>query len=179
MNEPEIKPGDKIALFVSNFDPPTMDHVRAAEALAAYSGISRVWICPASADNDSHARNMSSILCSDLTANGKSVSLCTVGLDKKLNAAEALAWVRSKFKYLRFQPAVVSPEAVLPGEETIQVLFGPGKAIQEGTTGIVLDKFLPVVPDLKARVAAGMDESRSFPSPIWDYIQKNRIYRNG
>lgn len=174
----DLSVGDTVAVLVGRFDPPTMEHVRAIDALSSYSGVGHVWICPLSGKNDAHVRNMSSMLCSDFAANGKHVSYCTAALDKSISDPKlALAWIRERFAYLNFRMASTNPDYGIDTEKTFYIAFGPGAVTPAGSIGIVLENYLPVPADIEARIRAGQDESRAIVAPIWRYIQKHRLYR--
>lgn len=174
----QMKIGDTVALFVGEFDPPTMDHYRVIEALLAWTGVSHVWVCPMSGASDDHVRATTSMLCMDFASGGRQISHCTIALDKKMTVAkDALDWVRTHFPYLKFQLASLYPNVPIEAEQFFQIAFGSGAQTSNGATGIVLDKFLPAPADVKARIAAGEDQSRNIITPVWNYIQKNRLYR--
>lgn len=175
--EDRTKMGDTIALFVGSFNPPTMDHCRAIEAVKASSGINHVWVCPLPGAADPSVRAMVSILSFDMTANGNRVSLCTIALDKKLDSTQAVEWVRTKFPYLNFKVATLAPETVPDSQQTLQVFLGTAGVVAEGAAAVVAEKYAPAPPDIKERIKAGSDESRNFVGPVWDYIQKNKLYR--
>lgn len=171
--------GDTVILFVGSFDPPTMEHYRAIEALLSRPEAQHIWVCPLSGSNDRHVRDMASILVNDFSSNGKLVSYCTIALDKKMtDHKQAIEWVRNKFSYLKFQLATVAPDVAPDTSSFFQIAFGQSRVTPQGATGIILDKFAPIPPDLKGRIKAGMDETRNFITPVWDYVQKHRLYRN-
>ena len=170
--------GDMIALLVGDYDPPTMDACRAAEALLAKSGIDGVWLCPLSGSNSIHARNMASLLCTHFSASGRQVSLCSVALDKNMEPAMLSKWCRQRFPALRFRLASVQPMEVQDSERTLFMVFGSGKA-PHGADGVSLGKFAAVPSDIKERIARGEDRARDFVLAVWAYIQKNRLYRGG
>ena len=175
----QLKAGDRVALFVGNFNPPTIEHFRAIEAVLTRPEINRIWIAPLSGENDLHVRAMVSILAADFCSRGKIVSNCTVGLDKKMSDHKQIAdWVRTKFQYLKFQLMTVAPETAPDIESFLQISFGQhGGTNATGSTAVILDKYPPVSSDLKLKIQAGMDESRNFIAPIWSYLVKNKLYR--
>lgn len=172
-----MKVGDTVALFVGSFDPPTMDCCRAIEALKANPAIKHVWLCPLPGALDSHVRNMASILSVDMSSNSSKVSLCTVALDKKLDGKLAVEWLRAKFPYLTFKVATLAPETIADTQQTLQIFLGTAGVVAEGAAPVVSEKYAPAPPDLKARIKAGSDESRNFVAPVWNYIQKYKLYR--
>jgi len=176
--EEPVKSGDTIALFVGSFDPPTMDHYRAVEALQTCPEIKQVWICPLSGASDNHVRGMASIMSVDMATSSTKVSLCTIALDKTMTEAkQAIDWVRAKFPYLKFKAATLNPDSVADSQPTIQVFLGVAGVVAEGASAVTA-KFTVSPPDLKLRIKSGSDESRNFVAPVWNYIQKHKLYRD-
>lgn len=170
-----------IALLLGSFDPPTLDHERAVGALLSYSGIESVWVCPSFGSNADHVRNMCQAFCLGMSAGGKQVAACTVGLDKKINDRLCVAeWISSKFRTYSFRTAYVAPLDVgidVDGAMCVQI----GNAcspVSSGQVAIKLDKFIPVRQDLKESIRAGNDEGRSVPLGVWAYIQNHKLYRD-
>lgn len=172
------EPGDGIVVLVGSFDPPTMDHWRAVEALLARPDVKHVWLAPLHGENNDKVMSMTMLLATDLAAGHKQPTVCTVALDKKLtDTKELMSWIRGRYTANPFRLAAISPDAVEDSYPTIKVAFGPGAGTTGSTESVVLDKFLPVPADVKARIQGGSDESRNFPAPVWEYIQRHKLYR--
>lgn len=179
----QMEYGDMVAMFVGEFDPPTMDHVRAVEALLARPEIKHVWICPISTSKDqnhvAHVRNMATIFCMDFSSSGRQLSCCTAMLERKITTfKEAIEWARSTFPAYAFRLATVAPEVAGDVESTYFVTLGVSGAVApEGTSVLALENYVSVPKDLKTRIRSGIDESRNFVQPIWRYIMKHILYR--
>lgn len=176
----QLNVGDSVALFVGAFNPPTMDHYRAVEALFKEPEIKDIWICPLAGDDNANVRNMTALFCFEFSSTGKQISHCTAALDKDLKTApQAIEWVRAKFPYLKFKSATVAPETSTDRDVVYFIKLGvAGDTVPIGSRMIALTDYAPVVPDLKVRIKGGSDEGRSIPFPIWNYIQKHKLYRN-
>jgi len=168
--------GDTIILFADCFDPPTLDHSRAAEALLLLHS-HWLWLCPLPPIEPKHAehvRNMTSVLTFDL----KRVSTCTVALDKRVGVDGLLEWAQKRFPKNKFVVASMREAVFSRKTTTLCVKFGSQEGVvPPGGTIVPLDKYLPTPADVKQRIASGSDESRHFVRPVWDYIQKRRLYR--
>ncbi len=180
MEDPtQLALGDTILLLTGKFSPPTMSHYRAVEALMSRPEWKKIWIAPFYT-NDSHVKNMITAFSIDLCANGKQVSCCTVGLDKQIPSSREIAdWVRNKFPYLKFRIAVVDPDQCPEdSEKTVFVKLGiRGDTVPDGADLIALENFAPVPVDIQERIKNGSDESRNIPAPVWNYIQRHKLYR--
>ena len=195
---------DTIGLLVGRYDPPALDHSKAAEVLASTKGISQVWLCPLQftvpedgwpgiAEHAQHVRNMCTILATDLSSAGLPVAACTVALDNKTQPAmnevcQVLAACRSKFPYYKFRAALVvggvgisdrppppTPQYEDLEEDTLIFKFaGDDPTARRGIPVVV--RYAPP-QDLWLKLMAGRDESRHFCEPVWNYIQSHGIYR--
>lgn len=170
----ERKDTDTIALLVGKFDPPSIDHYRCIDAILSANLANRIWVCPLGND-DEHVRAMAALICTEATQPGRLVSLCSVALDKGLESPDELRiWCERKFKN-RFILGFLDSE--LKRSTGIAVVVGNKVAIENGNAQIVLPKFLPVHEDIKSRIKNGRDERKSFIPSVWNYIQKNKLYR--
>lgn len=186
MNKPnpadaqQVKAGDKIVLLVGPYDPAHMDYFRAIEALVSYRGVSQVWVAPFANDQrPEHVMNMCNMLALDATrATGKQVGCCTVPITKRFYSPDELrGWCQ------RVYPNVVFQTARMDGQhstEDIAVSFA-GRPLtgQEPAEHIDLREHLSQPEDLVERIQRGQDMVRSFPEPVWEYIQQYRLYRSG
>lgn len=169
--------GDMVALLVGGFDPPTIDHARAVEALLALPDIKHVWVAPrargAKGTGSDHVRAMATMFCADMmTSTRAQVTCCTAGLDKGIESPAALLTLcRVKFPYLRFTLAAVAPDQ--EGDIVVSLRNQPS-----GKNRVIrLDDFLPATDGIHARIADGRDESRNICAPVWRYIQTHRLWR--
>jgi len=171
--------GDTVLLMTGSFSPPTMNHYRAVEALMSRPEWKHIWIAPIYS-NDDHVKGLTTTFVVDLCANGKQISCCTIGLDKKLSSTQDVTdWVRKKFPYLNFRIAVVDPDPCpKDSEKTVFVKLGvKGDVVPDGADLIALESFSAVPADLLERIKNGSDESRNIPPPVWNYIQRHKLYR--
>lgn len=178
-------------LFVGRFDPPHINHVRAASALMRRSDVESVWVFPLAGPYESsaeHVRNMCTIWCADMSLGGEKPTCCTAGLDKGLQtASEAWAWMRMRFPTLNFKLAMFENEFDFAEDchdghalwSSYTVKVGAGRVTANLGPGFVVLNFPPVPRDLEERIIGGSNESRNFIAPVWDYLQKHRLYRNG
>jgi hypothetical protein len=179
---PDAEPqdGDHIALLMSPFNPPTMDHVRAVEALLKWNNIKHVWICPLASDADiKSVKEMCCEFCIELTLMGKRTSICTAALDKLWREpAPLVEWFKKHCPRLGLHPAYVAPnDPPIEAENAIAVMIGTPEAAPLGTTIVPLSVYLPVRDDIRESIGTGHDESRNLTRGVWAYIQKNRLYR--
>lgn len=167
--------GDNILLFMDKFDPPTLDHARAIDALFTYG--KWVWLCPI--DTNKNACDMANIITVDMRANNKNVDFCSAAVDKKINVEDFLSWIRKKYPDQNFIVASLNGQYFEVKRQWISVVVGE-KSGQVKPGGIVLsvEKFLPSPTDIQKRIISGSDESRHFIRPVWDYLQRHRLYRS-
>jgi nicotinic acid mononucleotide adenylyltransferase len=166
-------PGDRIALLVGNYDPPTMDYYRAIEALLSFGGIKNVWLCPLKANDDIWA--MTNSLAVDFCVNGRPLTACLL---KNKTPTDYAAWARKRYPELNFTIASVEKEEQ-DSEKTIFVKIGnEAVTTSQQVDVLVVDKFVPMPIDLKDRIKGGSDEARCFIPAIWNYIQKHKLYRD-
>jgi len=183
----EPKEGEEVVVLMDDFDPPTMSHVHAVETLVA-AGHCPIILCPmpvnrtsvgaGPAVGDADIRAMASILCADLCSSKVQTWLCTVALDKGMrDPREVLKWLEENKKGVAFLPASVWPVDLIIERRFIQIVFGGYSTSSKFAEPIAARKYLAVPLDIRSRIAAGMDESRNIPAPVWAYIQKKRLYR--
>lgn len=165
---PEQRDGDSVVLLVGDYDPPTMDYVRAIQSLLSGKGVEGVWACPIRPPDKQRSSALTMAFCSDMApaVKGK-LTCCTVGLDKWLDADGLLSWCQSKYPTLKFKVASMDGSSGMP------VVFAG-----EDSRGDVVKvtKFLRV-GQIDGRIAVGSDESRSCPAGVWSLIQSRRYYR--
>ena len=187
---------DTIGLLVGRYDPPTLDHSRAAEVLSTTRGISQVWLCPLQfdvpqdcwpgiAEHQQHVRNMCTILAMDMSSAGKPVAACTVALDNKVQpcmnrVGAVLETCRKKFPYYKFRPALVVSATGIADyyeeQEEDALIFkfaGDDPSVKRGIPVVL--RYAPTPAETLNRIMAGMDESRHFCKPVWDYIQSHNL----
>lgn len=177
---PEPKGGEHVALLMGPFDPPTMDHVRAIEALLKQDGVNHVWICPlASSPETGRVKDMCVALCMELMFTGKRASICTIALDKGWKDPQLLVnWFKKSRPDLGMRPAYVAPsDPVIEAENSIAVVVGSPLEVPLGTTVVPMPSYVPVRKDIRESIGAGHDEARNLPKSVWAYVQKNRLYR--
>jgi hypothetical protein len=173
-------------LFVGKFDPPHINHVRAASAIMRHSDVESVWIFPLASDNDKHVRNMCTIWCADMSLGGEKPVCCTAGLDKGLaTATEAWEWTKARFPALDLKMAMFEKEFDFADDDkdavwsSYTIKTGGGRVTANLGGRFIVLNFPSVPPDLVERIKGGSNESRNFIAPIWDYLQKHRLYRTG
>jgi nicotinic acid mononucleotide adenylyltransferase len=169
----EIKDGETIALFLSKFDPATMDHWRAIEALLKRQDTKNIWLVPIGSE---HGRHMATIMAADFGANGNKITTCQT---MKTNDKEAADWISSHFKKYKFRAVVLASEndEFTEVNEPIVIRFKSQHAKTETIDVIGLDNFLPSPMDVIERIKCGHDESRNFIPAVWNYIQRKKLYR--
>lgn len=183
MNKPspndakQLEPGQRVVLLAGTFDPAHIGYYRAAESLCARAGVSQVWLAPFSGKSSpEHVRNMCTVLASDVTvAAGRQVATCSVGLDKGfLSPDEIRGWCQRMYPDVSFILARIDGLAC---REDIDVRFmdsGPSECHAMET---VFLRCASVPSDLTARIAQGRDVSRQFSANVWEYVQRERLYR--
>lgn len=152
--------GDKVVLLVGDYDPPTMDYLRAIEALQLEKGVDHVWACPVKSEDKERARLLTMSFCAEVASRKKPVTCCTVGLDRDLDPDGLASWCRQRYATFRFETVSVS-DVKFAGEEG---------------DGVKVSKFLRV-GDVRDRIGSGYDESRSFTPGTWSLIQARKYYR--
>lgn len=168
----QLSSGDTVVLLVGQYDPPHIGYSRAAEALFSQPGVSDVWLTPVS--GFAEAKEFCMIMAADMSSSGRQVGCCTAGIDKDLAEPEAVvAWCRKSFPYLKFKVATMEDDV----KADFMVKFASQQPIAPSGTIVSLGKYLPPPKDLKDRIAKGLDESRSFQSPVWARMQARRTYR--
>lgn len=167
--------GDLIALFVDEFDPPTVNHARAAEAFARCHDVKQVWIAPTFEDGSQRGA-LASILCADVAAaTRRELAVCTVGLDKKIQSPDDLiAECRKRFPYHKFVAASIGSRFT----EQCHFLAFRGVIPPPKAKVIQANDFLYIdCAKVRADIKAGKDQERNLPEAVWGHIQKKRIYR--
>lgn len=172
---PQSKQGDLVVLLTGFFDPLHLDYIRAANSLRLRPKVGHIWLAPLSGGMDEHVRNMCTIAACD--SKGLFLGVCTGGLDKKLKTvSELVAWCRKSFPYLEFMSATLASQNSLGVVADCHVVFASDAYCPDGEV-IVIGEFLPVPADIQARIKSGSDEARNFQAPVWEYVQKRRLYR--
>lgn len=174
-----VAPGDSVCLFVGKMDPPTMDHLRALDAIFNSAKFAGVWLCPlAGGESGADAlRAMAQMSCVEYCAmSGKQVGCCTVAVDKGIeDSEEFVSKARELFPFSKFSVAMLRSD--VENHEPDYVVCLQVQAPTKSAKVLVVKKFLPAPSDIRAKIASGSDQSRSFPESVWEYIQKNRLYR--
>jgi len=164
--------GDRQAVLFDCFNPPTLNHARAAEVLFLKFG-TPVILCPLPG-GDEHVQAMVSILCADLSS--VKVKAWSVSSKNINTPKDALAWLGKTRKGIILVPACISPAVLDVGRKFIQVVFGGGKP-SKNAEGIAINNILAVPDRIVERIKSGGDESRNIPLPVWAYIQRKKLYR--
>ena len=108
----------------------------------------------------------------------KNVSTCTVALDKRTGCDGLLEWAQKRFPRNKFIVASMRENVFSRKTTTLCIRVGEqGGVVPPGGMIVTVEKFLPTPSDVKQRIAKGSDESRNFVRPVWDYIQKHKLYR--
>jgi hypothetical protein len=171
-----------VGLLIGDYDPPTLDYNRAAETLSSMRDIGQTWLCPVSSGDDvqnATIANMLTILSADMSSSGKTMSACTVALNKGATSPkDVLTLCRCMFPYLKFKAALIGSQAFLqlPEEDFFVFRFASEDRASSTGTPIVLGKFARA-GSTKASIAAGRDESHKFCPAVWSYIKSKGIYR--
>lgn len=173
----QLSQGDTVFLLVGGYDPPHIGYCRAAEVLLSKPGVSDVWLTPLGATSE--IKDMCMLVASDMSSGGRQVGCClsaTDATDKNFSSApEAISWCRKAFPYLKFRVAHVTGDEVPDGD--VVVRFASQSKSSAGGEVVLLEKLLPPPTDLKEKISRGVDESRNFQPPVWEYIQGRRLYR--
>jgi nicotinic acid mononucleotide adenylyltransferase len=174
-----VAPGSSICLLIGRMDPPTLDHLRALDAIFAASRFAGVWMCPLSGGESGKdaLRAMAQISCVEYCSmSGKQVGCCSVAVDKGIeDPEELLAECKRLFPFMNFSVAMVRPD--VSEYEPDYVVCLNGQSPTKGAKILTAGKFVPAPEDIREKIAGGSDQSRSFPEGVWVYIQKNRLYR--
>ena len=172
----QAKDGDTIVLLFGKYNPAHMGYFRALEALVRRP-VAEIWVTPLySLFPIEHVQNMCTILSTEASvATKRQVGCCLAGLKGFLRIDEFLPWCRSKYPGLRFVSAKLCGFQ-RSDKADIEVRFA-GQELSSGKDDVYVPQFLPVPQDLAERIGSGSDESRNFLAPIWEYVQKHRLYR--
>lgn len=172
-----VSDGSSVCLLVGSMDPPTMDVLRALDAIDASGRFDGTWLCPLPGGvNDESKRALVQVACAEWSAaSGKQVGCCTMALDKGLRSAVELAdECRRSFPHASFDVVMFLDEA--EGEDPDQVVCFRGQTPRGRAKAIKLSKFNSE-GDTKKAIVSGTDVSRSFSPGVWEMIQKRRLYR--
>jgi hypothetical protein len=154
-------PNDSVILLVSPFDPPTVDHRRAADVLSLRPGLGRVWLAPLGADG--HRLALCTIMATEMSSAGRRVSVCSSGAS---SLAELLEWARAKYPAVSFETAAMAHEDVAHD------------------AGIVLYTQSDDPPEARKRAIALSDRrTRGVNEAVvgaaaWRYIRAHKLYGN-
>jgi hypothetical protein len=112
------------------------------------------------------------------SATKKQVGCCLVGVSKGFDSSDQLStWCRKYYPGLKFKIARLAGYAETRTD--IEIGFaGQNLSTLLSFEQICLSKFLPPPSNLVERIRSGADESRNFLTPIWEYVQRHRLYRN-
>lgn len=175
---PEVKSGDRIVLLLADMDPPSNDLRRAADAILARPDVDGLWLCPIPGKDPVRIRTLATIFGTEYACSvGRPVTTCTIALDKDLSIQDFISWVRPKYPDFKFSVAVMPNISVSDREPIMQVRFSAQPHPPTGFIPISLDKFVSVQENIKQRIASGADESSNMFIGVWNYIQKNKVYR--
>jgi nicotinic acid mononucleotide adenylyltransferase len=165
---------DVVALLFGTYDPPNMSYLRAIETLLSDGRTKQVWLCPLVVpERSSVAYDMSMLL--EIEANRSIKGKTGCCLAKKQSIPDLLEWCKKHYPMLHFTTAKLQG---FPGDVDLEIAFSGQKPSQNRS--ILLNKYLPIdEKETRNRIMAGIDESRNFPLSIWEYIQKNKLYRKG
>jgi len=166
-----------IVVIAGNFDPPTHDLSNACDGIFKRAEAKTVWMCPLSTSTDkTHIRNMATLFCqSYYAARTKTISCCTVALDKGLDLQGLLQWARNKYPKESFRLMTFGQEQ--DKEPVYRVHFDQNPVSDIKDIPIHLSKAVCVGNGIRERIARGVDESRNVYGRIWDYIQYHKLYR--
>lgn len=174
-----VAPGDSVCLLIGKMDPPTMDHLRAMDAVFGAAKFAGVWMCPLAGgeSGDDALRAMAQMSCVEYCAmSGKQVGCCTVAVDKGIeDPEEFLSKSKELFPFMKFSVAMLRPD--VGSYEPDYVVCLHGQSPTKSAKVLAAKKFLPAPDDIRSRIASGADQSRSFPESVWEYIQQHRLYR--
>lgn len=177
--------GDTVALLIVDGDPPTLDCQRAVEALRATPGIKDVWLTPycqsymikdAKSDRTQAVRDMCSIAAIEI-----GIGCCTIAIDKELPFPSRIKEECMRlFPYFEFKRATIGDQWWSESDVTVKFASaGRLSPIQEKTKSdaqIVIVNCLEC-PDVRRLIESGRDASRFLQPPVWNYIQKRKLYR--
>lgn len=177
--------GDTVALLIVDGDPPTVDCQRAVEALKATPGIKDVWLTPYYqtymgskdyVDRLQGIRDMCSIAAIEM-----GIGCCTIALDKKMAFPSKIKEECMRlFPYFEFKRATIGDQWW--SEADVTVKFASSGKLNPVQDKIKSDAQVVVVnclecPDVRGLVASGRDASRFLQPPVWNYLQKRKLYR--
>lgn len=178
MPNQDLSPGDSVILLCGSYNPAHMGYFRAIEAISKRPGVSEVWVTPISKREEVPIQDMCTIMATECRMSaGLRVACCLYGIGTDRCSTEKVkAWCSRHHPGLNFKTAQLYGEQ---GSSDIEVRFS-GRGLVAGKSGdvIFLSKILPVKENLVQRIQAGIDESRSFLGPVWEYIQKYKLYRS-
>lgn len=186
MNQPkptdakQLDAGNLVVLLVGDYDPASLDYARAAEALSERKGVDQVWLAPlANRARPEHVQNMCTMLALDVTASsGRQVGCCTVALSKRYDTPDELVrWCRNAYPDVLFRVARIDGNAT--ADDTAVIFANEEGSVADARDVVSLREYLRQPADLRERIAAGRDASRSMPDPVWRYVQQYRLYREG
>jgi hypothetical protein len=172
----QLGAGDIVILLCGDYDPAHLGYFRALEALSK-KGATEVWVAPlCPRGQEDVVRDMCTMLATEaFLATRKQVACCLAALTLGFSrTGELLAWCRSKYPGMRFMVAKLHGSGL---EDKADIVVGFAGQELSGKDDAHLPQFLPVPGDLAERIRSGFDESRNFLAPVWEYIQKNRLYR--
>jgi hypothetical protein len=173
------KTGDKICLIISPCDPPTLDLNRAID-LAFAKSFKSVWVCPLFVD-DEQARRVSAccqVFCTEYySATHHQIGYCSVALDKKSTTPTVLLeWFSKRFPFIKIKTCMLASEKGAYEPDVVVTFCG-----QESFKAKEIwpaSKFLQSPVDMAERIRSGKDESRWFPSGLWEFLTEKALYRN-
>lgn len=167
--------GERVLLLCGDYDPPSLDHLRAIEAAGSSGRFDAVWVLPTPPGGRDRVGDMCSLFCADLATSGVRATLCRAALDKGLGPAEALAWCRRKFPTLRFSLGCMA-DRPSPGADVVFRMASQRLGENAPKIVVSLDKYVPA-GDIVGRIREGRDESARLTPGVWAYIQGRRAYR--
>ena len=171
------KDGDTICLLIGDMNPPSVDYKHAAEKILSSKNFSSIWLCPLSGKDSIHTKNMCTIFGAEFSSEtGKTLTVCSVALDRKLTEGELIAWARNRYPYLKFRLAgfeLLTEDS----EPPLYIKFSSGKNPPSGTEVLTINNHLSVQNEIQKKISKGSDESRNLFSGVWNYVQKHKLYR--
>jgi hypothetical protein len=178
----QLNDGDTVILLCGSYSPAHIGYFRALEALAKRKA-TEIWIAPLYALLTDGVQDMCTMLATEASvATKRQIGCCLAGLSKGfLNVEELIPWCHSRYPGLKFLTAKLHGYGC--GKTDIEIRFSgqeipPARGPYLGKEAIFLSQYLPVPDNLVERIQSGMDESRNFLAPVWEYVQKRKLYRN-
>jgi hypothetical protein len=148
--------------------------------IAFGKGFSTVWLCPLFVDAEQAKRSSicCQVFCAEYyAASNKQVSFCSFALDKKFSdPSMVLGWTTKHFPFLKVSTCMLASEKGSHDPDFVVVFKGQESCKAKEVWAV--SKYLQAPVDIADRIRSGKDESRWFPSGLWEFLIEKGLYRN-